>query len=539
MHANMTKCLKPFHPEPSKRHWEIPTFAVVGCICASITMFLITPLGPGVIGDSTIYIESARNFLSGDGFSIGRQPMTHYPPGYPFLIALFGFFLNGDVIFASRLVGVFLFGINLLLFLIAVYSSTGRSLSAAFCAMAIYVFSRPIIYVHAMAWSDSLFLAFTLSTFILISQYLKSFSQTILFSAAILGGFAIATRYIGITLLPPVVLTLLFFGSRTRIQKFKDIGFFSVIVLLPLASWMVRNLILAHTTTNRTLAIHPLNALHLKSFVNSMHDFVLPLPIAFSAKLILLCLTFASIIGAFFILYRSKFLSSHENYSTGSICTLLLLFFLTYVAFLVISISFIDAHTPLNFRIMLPAYIAATIMIIALARSLSQIMKKPLIWLCFLIVAGLSIIINADLTITYTKKMYKDGLGYTSRHVKESPIISYLQDLREDPKIYTNGPDVIRFLTQKSVEMIPTKVFAGNRKPNPDYQEQLALMSEECKAGNAIIVYFKWVSWRWYLPPIEELAMIKGLSILQRYADGAIFGIAPLTRITSDTDSED
>jgi hypothetical protein len=67
-------------------------------------------------------------------------------------------------------------------------------------------------------------------------------------------------------------------------------------------------------------------------------------------------------------------------------------------------------------------------------------------------------------------------------------------------------------------------VSAGTRKVNEDYEEKLNQMISECREGKALIVYFKGITWRWYLPSIEEVESTGNVPVLSRMQDGVICG---------------
>ncbi|MBN1473701.1 MAG: hypothetical protein JW914_03715, partial [Syntrophaceae bacterium] len=116
---------------------------IISGFCTSILMFWITVYGPGVGPDSVEYIETARNLLAGNGFYTGGKPLNQFPPGYPFILAVAGFFYNGDVLYAGRLICSILFGVNVALLGLAVFICTERSFSATVCAIFIFVSSTP------------------------------------------------------------------------------------------------------------------------------------------------------------------------------------------------------------------------------------------------------------------------------------------------------------------------------------------------------------------------------------------------------------
>jgi hypothetical protein len=83
--------------------------------------------------------------------------------------------------------------------------------------------------------------------------------------------------------------------------------------------------------------------------------------------------------------------------------------------------------------------------------------------------------------------------------------------------------DVIRFLTKKDAIRIPEKTFPITRRPNLEYEEQMERISRECREGEALIAYLKGVTWRWYLPSMEELESKGNLPVLGKFEDGIVY----------------
>jgi len=512
-----------------RRQFGVPLLIILAGACASILMFWITDYGPGVSPDSTTYIETARNLLAGNGFTVGGKPMTHYPPAYPLLLSIVGLFQHGDILQAGRLLGALLFGANLVLFGLAVQMCTARSLSATTCAILFFLCSAPIIVIHSMVWSEALFITFSLAAFVLLSLHVIRPTLYLLLIAALMAGFAITTRFVGVTLLPPMAFALLLFGDRPMKYKIRDTILSTTVASLPLAFWLIRNVEMAQTATNRTFAIHPFAFHHAKSLINTMHDFALPIPISGWTKALILCVATALFLVALILLRRKNYISRNVTSARIILPVLCILFFLTYVACLMISISFFDAYTPLNTRIMLPAFLVLTVAGISLAWSLSRALDKSFLWYSFVFFAFLSISLNGYRAISQAIDIHKNGRGYTSRYWQGSEIVSYLADVRDGRQIYSNGPDVIRFLTEKEAIMIPNKVFADTRKVNEDYEDQLNRMFVECREGKVLVAYLNGVTWRWYLPSIEDLESEGNLPVLRRFEDGVVYARYPRT----------
>lgn len=74
--------------------------------------------------------------------------------------------------------------------------------------------SLAMLDLHSMAWSEPPFLGLSLASFILFSKYIVNPRFGLPVWASIFLGLAIATRYVGVTLLPPIITGALFLGNR-------------------------------------------------------------------------------------------------------------------------------------------------------------------------------------------------------------------------------------------------------------------------------------------------------------------------------------
>jgi hypothetical protein len=505
-------------------------FAVAGG-CAFILMFCITPYGPGVSPDSVRYIETARSLLAGSGFYVQGQPMSHYPPFYPLLLAIVGTFQHNDVLEAGRLLCAFFFSANFALFGLSVFICTDRSLLATGCAMCFFLASAPIISIHSMAWSEAPLIAFAMAAFVLLSLHVVRPSVYLLLAASLSVGCAMLTRYVGVSLLPPIVCGLLFCGDRPLKRKIYDTLISVAIASLPLAFWLIRNFETAGTATNRTFAIHVFGLHHAKQLVWTMCNFVLPISIFNLTGALQLRSVWAFFLVSLFIFLLSLALLHRKNYIRRNANTvhivlpfLCMVFFLTYIVFLVISISFFDALTPLDDRVLLPAFLTLTVAVISLAWSLSSASHRRIIWYGFIFFLCFSFAINSHGAVGKAVDIHKKGTGYTSRRWKHSETIACVRSIAPDVKIYSNGPEAIQFLTERKVTRIPDAYNPHTLKPNQDFQEQLQAMCTGVREGKAIIVYFNGMHWRRSLLPIQELEEWGAMPVLGMFNDGAIYG---------------
>ena len=123
-----------------------------------------TPEGAGLSDDSIAYIAGARSMVAGHGYReawlASNQPVTHFPPAFPSVLAFFGF-LGIDPLHAARFVNALLFGLSAGLLGILAWRMT-PSLTAGLVLAGLFVLSGDLLQVHAVAMSEPLFIFLSL-----------------------------------------------------------------------------------------------------------------------------------------------------------------------------------------------------------------------------------------------------------------------------------------------------------------------------------------------------------------------------------------
>src|SRR5215213_7763064 len=161
-----------------------------------------TPNGLGLSDDSIAYIAGARSMAAGDGYReawlASNQPVTHFPPAFPSLLAFFGFF-GIDPLHAARWVNALLFGLTAGLLGTLAWRMV-PSLTAGLVLAGLFVLSGDLLPVHAMAMSEPLFIFLSLLSFWMFDLYFERDLHWWLGACATFAGMAYLTRYSGLAL---------------------------------------------------------------------------------------------------------------------------------------------------------------------------------------------------------------------------------------------------------------------------------------------------------------------------------------------------
>ncbi len=509
-----------------KKYIVVLYFIVVGCL-RYIFLLLVTPNTPGVNPDSTVYIGGANSLYTGHGYSLFGNPITHYPPLYSFILAFGSFFAN-NLLFTTRVLNATFFGLNIALAGVIVHFSTGQRLLITSFALLLFVVFVPVQFIHSWAWSEPVLLSCTFGSITFLTRYLTKPVISDLIISAIFLGLASISRYIGAAFLPAALVIIFWSGKDYQInQKIKHSLIYALITCLPLFFFIVRNMVVSDSATNRSFAIHPVSQFVIKT-INAIFQFFIPTTLPTIIRLIFLGVLITLLIPPILI-YRKQspivFNWHSENFAIPIIC---LVFCFSYFFFLFISISFFDAATPIDLRIVSPCLLIFAVGFFSLMCNVSQNLKIPVVqWgLNFALIILISIHIYN--TVCYSNYLKQQGLGntsYTSDPWIHSQSIASVKLLQADMLLYSNGADAVNFLTSKPAQQLPQKKSSTSLEENLDYSSELMEMCNKITEGKAYLVYLYQVNWRWWLPDQEELESTCRLPILKEFSDGVIFGV--------------
>jgi hypothetical protein len=489
-------------------------FLLVPVLLLAWTQLLwVTALGPGVHEDSYRYMETAWAFLHGYGFLSDDKPMTHFAPAYPVLLAA-AYLFDGNLVHAARWLHMLLYSINIVLIGVAGYVISERSVIALVVAPLAVMLSGELLVVYSTAASESPFIAFALASFVLLSMHIKAPRWSLLVSAAVCLGVAMALRYVGVTLLPAVVACLWLMDRRPPARRLRECFFLSVVSSLPLAAWIVRNLIVSGMPTDRSLAFHPVGLDHLKLLVSNLCSFYLPIDVSPWLKLAVL-ISIAAVISV--QLYRQQ-----SGVAAKTLQSLIVVFCAIYVSFLFVSMSFFDAFTEFEYRILAPVGVFSILLIVSLCLKIATTADRTWVrWLSGAFVLSV-LVANAPEQWRVVTDLHRNGYYYSAREWRESETLAFVRSIPQSVTVYSDDPWAIGYLLGRRARMIPVKIYPMSLIPVQDFAQSTRAMCDDVARNGAIIVFL--TQKRWYLPTTEELQTACGLSITRRLPDGLVLG---------------
>jgi 4-amino-4-deoxy-L-arabinose transferase-like glycosyltransferase len=506
-------------------------------IGAALTLYAATPAGIGLTNDSAAYIGGARSILNGTGYSdiwldTAIEPITHYPPLLSLTLALIGR-LGLDPLRGARLLNILLFGANTALIGLLGWRMTRSQIWGIFLAV-LFGLSAAVLQIHAFALSEPLFLFLSLSSLILFDlsfekkeERRKNASFLFLLSSGLLAGLTCLTRYSGLALIATILLSVFLLLPDWR-SRFTKAIYFLVGAVPPIAAWFIRNALVAETATNRTFQWHPVTMENIARGIYNFSQFIMPIEsirremmksgavawILFGLGLALLAWL---IIQAFRLILRRDVSISPLIFTNA-------VYIFGYLGAVLFSMSFFDASTKFQIRILAPLYVSWMILFVAVVEKFLN--TKARLWRTLAIISiAIAISLSAyGFQSTVSELRNSAGLGYGSWKWRDSLVMQSLRNLPEDRIIYTNTPPAVYLVTGRACRTIPTPLDPVDNLPRGEYDQDVAQMRADILSGRAVLALFD-------LSDMDEAsglgdleALTSGLALIQKAQGDVLYG---------------
>ncbi len=243
---------------PDTRWVDYAFIAILAAAAFAVTMS-VTRNGPGIDPDSVVYLTTAQHLARGEG--VGN--LVYWPPGYPLLVAAV-MMLGLDAETAARLTGAMSLALSVLpLYIIG--REIGGRLSGVLAGV-IPLLLWPVTLVSVYAWSEAPYALFTLCSMacltLLVGKHFERRERLwLLLGAALFAGLAALVRYIGVSIIAAVCLTVLFEGRRALKWRFAEAMACGLVAAAPLGLWVLRNVMATGTLAGQR-AVSPFGPWH-------------------------------------------------------------------------------------------------------------------------------------------------------------------------------------------------------------------------------------------------------------------------------------
>jgi 4-amino-4-deoxy-L-arabinose transferase-like glycosyltransferase len=425
-----------------------------------------------------------------------NERLTFYPPFYPMVLSL-PKILGFDLMAGARWIQMALFGANIVLVGLILGALLHESFWLPLWGAFFMATSLAMLNIHAMAWSEPLYIFLTLLGLFCLSRYLELGKTQNFVAAIVASALALLTRYVGFALVAAGGLALLLWSSHPPHRRLKVAVVFAIFSLLPLSIWMVGNLASSGMATGRQILFHPPDKARLLQLLFTLSDWLrLPPQLPNRAKAVILM--GGAIIGAviFFRLVKRSGPQQVEPERARpaifpSFVKISLLYGIVYLFMLALSSAFLDANTPLDSRILSPVYILAVIVGLLLVGTQNKIehRRTPIHYglNAAIVLLGALYLIGS---VNWIQENQGVGFGYTSLRWRTSQALQELNQYPAETIIFSNAPEPIYLHTSRPARFLPRRWCTITRQENPYYLQELSQLKQILHEKPAVIVYF-------------------------------------------------
>ncbi|HEU4566250.1 MAG TPA: phospholipid carrier-dependent glycosyltransferase [Gemmatimonadaceae bacterium] len=461
-------------------------------LCAVALSLWVTRQGPGLGLDSANYIAAARSLAQGDGVRArDGEPLTHYPPGYPVVLAL-STAVGADPLHGARVIDAMLFALLVGVVGLVAWRAS-RSGWVALVAAGLVLTTPDLATLGGMAMSESLAIALGLAGLAGLAVARDDDDRRAFYGSALAIAGSILTRYAaGAFWLAGATLLVVWRRPRAALR-------WSVVVWLPVLAWLVRNRLVAATATHRELAWHPPPWAELHTALATLGGWLLVTP---RLSALAAAAGVAALIGLGVVAVRER----------HPIARALALGALAYLLCLYLARTVADAVIPFDARLLSPAgvFLAALLPILAACHW------PRAHWL--VIVAVLLLAVKARQTVIWARVAARNGLELQHYSWRDSRTLAHLPS---GGPLYVNWAAVPYLLRGRNVAELPRRLISSSWHPNPDYRAEV----ERMRSTGGWVVYLDTWATPAIFPTADQLREALPLTLVDSSADGRIYRI--------------
>jgi hypothetical protein len=478
-------------------------------------VLVTTRWGIGTSPDSIAYLHAARTIAAGGGEPV----LVQHAPLYALLLGAGGS-LGLEPMDGARWLNAVLFAANIVLVAAILRAVVRHQPWLAFTGGLLAAALAPMLASHVMALSEPVFLTCTLGGCWLLARYLDAPTPGRVVAAAAVVSLALLARYAGAAVVLAGALAIVVWGRARWTTRLAHAALFGCIAALPIGVWILRNVAAGGGATGRDLAFHPVGLSHAWEALFTGSSWLL---IPSSAPNAVRFAAWGAVLGL--LAFAAKALQLRRE-PVPSLVRVLALFVGTYGAFLVTSISLLDANTPLDDRILLPALAAGLVVGLFAMDAIwpaARQRRSAMVGLTaalILFTAG-----HAVKAATLATTGYERGWGFSSRAWRESPTIAAARALPAGRDVYSNAPEILYLHTGQRARNIPRARFLMNQQMNPAFAAELDAVGRDMQARCGAMVYFRSLTQK-AMPSEQQIRQSLPLVVWAEMPDGVILGAA-------------
>lgn len=414
-----------------------------------------TVWGSGLISDSFQYVASARSLAAGkilgypdaDG---NITPLSQYPPFFSVILAGFEF-LGIDGFAAARFLNAALFVANIWLVGVCILR-VSRSIGFSLFGALLTAVSEVLLEAHAWVMSEPLYIFLSLLTFLWLTKYFEVSKQCWLLASALAGSLALLTRYVGLALFPAAWIVIVSKPYAARKRKWMDLAWYSLIGLLPMIIWSLRNYLNSGQINNRSLQWVPLTTKNVYSLLNTIFTWFVPENLVNGRERWAVPLLIVLLILGGFAKYFVRQNSSFEQRGMAGfhhpLFSLHALYIPLYIIMVIMSKMLLDNKIGMTDRMFSPTLLSL-IIIGSILFSRLWLIDRNLLRILLLAAAFYLVIYSLTISAPVINKYHQQGIGLARYTWQTSPVIQSLINYNSLP-IYSNSPSTLYFWTGRT-----------------------------------------------------------------------------------------
>jgi hypothetical protein len=475
-------------------------------VAGAMLLLWVTPHGIGLYYDSMTYMESAESLAAGRGLGQVRDgefhPLVHYPPVYSLVLAGLDA-ASIDLRAGARAINALALGLVGALVGATVLRAT-RSLPLAAVGAAWVLLSTPVWAVFSWAMSEPIFLPLWLGSTLALDTYIHQPGRRRLLTAAILAGAGLLTRYVGATSIVAAAAVLIRAASRKQVT-WTDVVTYVAVACGPTLLWLGRNQMVGGSITNRLLAVHFPSREVVRQGADTVLGWFGPSESIRSEEVV--AAAGLALALALFLLLASTRRRQAPAALPSQLIDLHVLNAAVYLSAVLVSITLFDSKTPLDDRILIPAYLSLGIVLLASLRRAREGRPAAAAIIPAILLAA-SIARQVTLAEAAANALRTDGQGYAAARWRESETGHRLREL-SPTIVYTNDTTAVYFIAGLPSTSIPT----------PGGIAGLEEMRSDLTRDGAVLAIFGSITQEF----MQADQLTSGLTLAEDLQDGRIY----------------
>lgn len=490
--------------------------SIVIPLAFSLSYFwLIQQARLGVTHDGVGLIQLANAFQSGNFTSDVSQNVS---PLFPFILALVSMLTNFDILTNAALLQAVILFFTLFLSIELLKTFHIHPLFQVF--FFIFLLASKPLGIFSYLLGDGLFLCISLWVYLQFRRWLITQKKLDFWLFCGLMGILVLSRYAGIGFALGSGFFLLFLQNKKwKLRLIESIALIGT-TLCALILWLTFTHFTGMNWTSRGFSFHPIDSLHGIQFLSTLKDWFFSNPFYTIPAWLIISLILGSILISLLLLRKSTAIKQLPSKLKKEIPQFQLISSLLvgYLFFLAFSISFIDAHTPLDNRILAPIFpflLFAFVLLFSLVQSEKKMRLFSFV-LCLLFTLKVSFNFYS-----FWKNQYEFGSGFTAKTWRKSETLRYLKE-NSRTSYATNGLELIEFQlpeNKKSVAL-PTVFSVNTNQSNASFKHELKLLQTALQKGNIEIIYFDEINWKKYGMTRNQVLKIDTSAEIRYFQDG-------------------